>query len=66
MYQINQKFLDKRISEMGLKKQYIAKALGMTGQTFSNKKSGKSDWWLTEVGKLVNILDCDFDELFSE
>ena len=66
MYQINQAFIDKRIAEKGLKKQYIAKELGMTAQTFSNKKSGKSDWTLTEVGKLVNVLDCDFSELFGE
>ncbi len=65
MYKINQEFIDKRIAEKGLKKQYIAKELGMTAQTFSNKKSGKSDWTLTEVGKLVNVLDCDFSELFG-
>lgn len=66
MYRFKRDELDRIIAEKGLKIGYIAKELGMTQQTFSNKRSGKVEWYVTEIGRLMAILGCEFNELFDE
>lgn len=48
--------LEKRISESGLKKSYIAKELNLSRQGFKNKCDNRNPFTATEISRLCNIL----------
>lgn len=53
----NTKELERLIKESGLKKSYIAKAIGLSRQGFSNKIQNKSPFTSTEISGLCKLLD---------
>lgn len=52
----NTEELEKRIEKSGLKKSYIAKALGLSRQGFKNKCINKSPFTSTEISILCELL----------
>lgn len=53
------------IQNKGLKLQYVAKKLGLTGYGLNLKLSGKNDFKVSEANKLIEILNLSKDEIFS-
>jgi len=53
----NVKELERFIEKSGLKKCYIAKALGLSRQGLHNKINNKSDFTTTEISLLCDLLD---------
>lgn len=53
----NTKELERRISDSGLKKSYIAKTLGLSRQGFSNKVNNKSPFTTTQITLLCSLLN---------
>lgn len=54
------------ISESGLKKNYIAKVLGVTAETLSRKIRNKSNFNSCEIKKLSEVLGIDSFEDINE
>lgn len=52
----NTEELRKRIDESGYKICYIAKTLGLTANGFARKLRNESDFKITEVAKLCDVL----------
>ena len=57
------KLKGKRV-EKGLTQEAISKLLNMEKATYVRKENGKSQFRLDEVKKLLEILDCRFDDIF--
>lgn len=53
----NKAELEKLIDESGLKKSYIAKALGLSRQGFKNKCDNASPFTSVEISKLCELLN---------
>lgn len=53
----DEKLLNEAIKASGLKKEYIASALGVTIQSLRNKISGRTEFTAPEVSELANILN---------
>ena len=56
------KRLNDIIQKKGLKMEFIAKSLGISVGSMSNKMNGKTDFKLPEVQKLIKILDLTITE----
>ena len=62
----NTKELERFIEASGLKKSYIAKALGLSRQGYANKEQNRSSFTATEISilcKLLNITSLKDKEL---
>lgn len=60
---MNIKLKGKRV-ECCLTQEEIASKLGMNTATYNRKENGIVDFTLTEIQDLMDILDCDFDDIF--
>jgi transcriptional regulator with XRE-family HTH domain len=58
----NTEKLNRRIEASGLKKSYIAKALGMAVSTLSRKISNKMDFKASEIDALCKLLGIESPE----
>lgn len=58
----NTKLLNEKIKASGLKKSYIAKAIGRTQSTLSRKIAGKHDFKVSEINVLCEILPIETPE----
>lgn len=58
----NTKLLNDKIDESGLKKSYIAKAIGRAPSTLARKISGKQDFTASEINVLCEILPIETPE----
>ena len=54
-----------RMAEKGLKKGAVAKMLGITDRSLSNKLYGRNDWKLTEVYRLIEMLDISYEDIYD-
>lgn len=54
------------IKSQGRSNKWIAKQMGFSVQTLSNKLTGATDWTLDEVDKIAKILDTDRLELLKK
>lgn len=54
-----------RMAEKGLKKGTVAKMLGITDRSLSNKLYGRNDWKLTEVYRLIEMLDISYEDIYD-
>lgn len=57
------KLKGKRV-EKGLTQEAISKLLNMEKATYTRKENGVSQFRLDEVKKLLEILDCKFEDIF--
>lgn len=57
------KLKGKRV-EKGLTQEAIAKLLNMEKATYVRKENGYSQFRLDEVKKILEILDCNFEDIF--
>ena len=48
----------------GLSQQKIAEILGMHYITYANKENGAKEFKVTELMKLCEILECEFNDIF--
>lgn len=55
----NTALLAERIEKSGLKKNYIAKVLGLTGYGFARKVRGDSEFKAAEIAALCDLLGID-------
>lgn len=53
---VNTALLKDAIINSGLKKEYIAKEMGLTRQSLGNKLNGRSDFWSEEIIAICEIL----------
>ena len=61
---MNLEFINNRIKEIGIKKSFIAKKLGMTKQNFSLFITGKINLQCKYIPKLAEILRVEIKDLF--
>ena len=67
MSAINNEALKRKIESEGLKQTYIADQLGISYTSMLNKTSGRTEFTMSEVSKLQEVLhldDEDFREIF--
>ena len=57
--------LRKIIKNKGMKYQFIADKLGISRETLHNKITGKSEFTVTEMRGLTDILKLEFEEIQS-
>ena len=55
----NTYLLEDLIKKSGLKKQYLAKGLGLTPESFSRKVQGKNEFKVSEMQVLCDLLGID-------
>lgn len=53
---MNRELLNDKVSASGLKKNHLAKVLGLSRQGLKNKLDGTSDWTRIEIVMLCNAL----------
>ena len=58
----NTKILKDKIQQSGLKKSYIANALGVSRQTFSAYLDGKAEFRVNHMNILCNLLNIDLEQ----
>lgn len=58
----NSKLLKKKIKESGLKKYHIARALGMSRQTFNAYLNGEAEFRVSQMYTLCALLDIDAEQ----
>lgn len=64
---VNKRLIEE-IAKSGLKKCVIAEKLGISDCSLRNKLSGKSDFYVEEALKLIQMLgfsECDFGNFFA-
>lgn len=61
---INKKYIHNRLYEMGIftKKEFFSR-LGMQSDTYNKKMAGVSDWKLSELKTMSQVLKCDVQNL---
>ena len=59
----NTELLRAKIDESGYKLQYVAKQIGLTYAGFANKLSGESEFKISEVNGLVELLKLTSDDM---
>lgn len=59
------KLKGKRV-EKGLTQEAISKLLNMEKATYTRKENGVSQFRLDEVKRLLEILDCKFEDIFLD
>ena len=52
--------------EKGYTMQEVAKYLGITKNSYFRKENGYVKFNLDEVYKILNLLDCKFEDIFTE
>ena len=52
--------------EKGLTQEAISKLLNMEKATYTRKENGVSQFRLDEVKRLLEILDCKFEDIFLD
>lgn len=62
---MDSKRLDFIIQEKGFKYEYLAGALGISNETFRRKRKGITEFKLSEILKLCDILGINSEELKS-
>ena len=50
--------------ELGLTQQEMADKLGITTTTYCFKENGKREFTISEIATLLNILQCNFTDIF--
>ena len=55
-----------KIAEKGATYAQVASVLGITPTMMSKRMSGEVEFDLSEIISLTELLECDFNELFSE
>ena len=58
----NTKKLNNAIQSKGLKLEFVAKSIGISIGSMSNKMNGKTDFKLPEVQKLIKLLNLSIEE----
>lgn len=58
----NTTLLERFISQSGYKKSYLAKSLGITVFTLSQKINNKVEFWASEIDKLCELLDIGIND----
>ena len=58
----NKSLLESAIKRSGFKKEYLAKELNITPQSLGNKISGRTEFTLSEVNRLVRLLNLGMRE----
>ena len=59
------KLVGKR-NEKGITQEEMGKLLGISKNNYNQKENGKLDFGLLEVKKILNILDCEYNDIFFE
>ena len=54
-----------RMAEKKCSRENVAKALGISSVTFRRKLIGEYDWKLSEVYKLISLLEIPDEEIFD-
>jgi putative transcriptional regulator len=57
--------IGERIESSGLRKGYIAKEIGITGQQLSNWIAGRSFPTIQKAFQLAKLLNCKVDDLYG-
>ena len=60
---VNRKLIGKR-NEAGLSQREIAKLIGISANNYCLKEQGKLTFHLHEIKKLIEILNCNFEDIF--
>ena len=60
---MNVKLKGKRV-EKGYTQEELAKKLDINTGTYNRKELGIVDFTLTEIQELMDLLDCEFDDIF--
>lgn len=58
------KLKGKRV-EKGLTQKEISKQMNMEVATYTRKERGKTQFRLDEINKILTILDCKFEDIFT-
>ena len=58
------KLVGKR-NEKKLSQEQIAKMIGISKNNYHLKETGKLDFNLSEVKKILEILECEYNDIFS-
>lgn len=61
----NRKRLAEIIQSKGLKLEFVAKSIGISVGSMSNKMNGKTDFKLPEVQKLMELLGLSISEAYD-
>ena len=59
------KLIGKR-NERGFSQEKMAKLIGISKNNYNRKETGKLDFSLGEVRKILKILNCNYNEIFFE
>lgn len=59
------KLVGKR-NEKGITQEKMALLLGISKNNYNKKENGKLDFGLLEVKKILEILDCNYNDIFLE
>lgn len=51
-------------NEYGYSLEDMAKQLGISKDCYFRKEKGKTDFYLDEVRKILNLFDCKFEDIF--
>lgn len=54
-----------RMAEKGFSRESVAKVLGVSTVTFRRKLNGENDWKLSEVYRLISLLEIPYEEIFD-
>lgn len=60
---VNETLLKQTIQEKGYKLKYVAKQIGLSSYGLGLKLSGKQEFKVTEINKLIEILSLTDDEI---
>lgn len=50
--------------EKGLTQEDVAKAIGMATATYNHKENGLALFNINEITKILNLLECKFEDIF--
>ena len=62
---VNTELLCAKISNSGLKQEYISAQLGITSGSFRNKLNNRTKFNSSEIAKLIEILSIEASEVYS-
>lgn len=53
-------------NEKGYSMEQLADKLGITKDCYFRKENGKTDFYLDEVRKILEVFDCKFEDIFFD
>jgi DNA-binding XRE family transcriptional regulator len=60
---VNRKLIGKR-NEKGLSQRKMAELIGISNNNYCLKEQGKLEFHLDEIKKILEILNCSFEDIF--